>query len=140
MAKFMGLPYPIKKHAQGFFHTQDGVNQIKSDLLVLLLTNPGERIFLPTYGTPLRRLVFEPNDAGLEFKARQMIINSIKQWEPRIAIKQIEVKSKVDDDSVDVNDDKSALEHILSIKIIFVDPENIQEVQELKLEMPLAGG
>lgn len=140
MGKFMGVPYPVKKHAQGFFHVQDGVDQIKSDLLILLLTNPGERIFLPTFGTPLRRLIFEPNDAGLEFKAKQMIANSIKQWEPRVAIQQIEVSNKIDLDSLDILDDKSEMEHILSIRILFVDPENIQEIQELKLEIPLSGG
>lgn len=43
MDKFKGCPYPIVKDAKGYFHTQKGIEQIKSDLLILLLTNPGER-------------------------------------------------------------------------------------------------
>lgn len=140
MARFMGVPYPIRKHPLGLLHIQSGVEQIKSDMLVLLQTNPGERVFLPDYGTPLRRLIFEPNDRSLRQRAKQMIINSIKRWEPRVAIQQIEVLNEVDKTQLDRNDDKTALDHILSIRIIFVDPQNIQEVQELKLEMPLAGG
>lgn len=139
MSKFLGIPYPVRKHAQGFFHTQEGINQIKSDLLVLLLTNPGERVFLPAFGTPLRQLVFEPNDTGLESKARQMIVNSIQQWEPRVAVQQIEVTNLIDETSLNSSDDFTEIYNVLSIRIIFVDPENIREIQELKLEIPLAG-
>ena len=80
-----GFAYPIIKGPKGFFGIQSGINQIKSDLLILLLTSPGERVMLPTFGTPLKDLIFEPGDASLVSRARQMIINSITQWEPRIA-------------------------------------------------------
>lgn len=140
MKKFMGVPYPITKNALGFLHSQDGVNQIKSDLLVLLLTNPGERVYLPTFGTPLRKLIFEPNDPGLAMKARQMIINSIKLWEPRIAVQQIQVSNSLDRREANPLDDRTELDAVLMIRIIFVDPENITEVQQLSLEVPLAGG
>lgn len=139
MAKFLGIPYPVRKHAQGFFRIQSGIEQIKSDLLVLLMTNPGERIFLPAYGTPLRELVFEPNDPALEAKARQMIVNAIRQWEPRVVIEKIEVSNKREDISLDPQDDLTETESILGIRIIFLDPQNVQEIQELKLELPLSG-
>lgn len=139
MKTFLGVPYPVVKNARGFFYSQDGIDQIKSDMLVLLLTNPGERVMNPNFGTPLRKLIFEPNDSALRLQAKNMIINSIKNWEPRIAIKNIEVSSKVDNESLDKADDKQELEHILFIRIIFVDPENIKEVQELLLEVPLGG-
>ena len=138
--KFLGVPYPITKNALGFLHSQDGVNQIKSDMLVLLLTNPGERVYLPTFGTPLRKLIFEPNDPGLAMKARQMIIASLKAWEPRIAVQQIQVTNSLDRRLADPMDDRTELDAVLVIRIIFVDPENITEVQQLSLEVPLAGG
>jgi phage baseplate assembly protein W len=139
MRRFLGVPYPIQKNARGFLYSQDGIDQIKSDMLVLLLTNPGERVMNPTFGTPLRKLLFEPNDAALRLQAKNMIINSIKKWEPRIAVRNIEVSSKVDNDSLNKADNKQELEHILFIRIIFVDPQNIKEVQELLLEVPLGG-
>jgi phage baseplate assembly protein W len=109
-------------------------------MLVLLLTNPGERVMLPEYGTPLRKLFFEPNDASLAEQARQVVINSIKLWEPRIAVTNIEVYTgaNIDDESLNSNDDLSQKEHVLFIRINFVDPENIKEVQELSLQVPLA--
>jgi phage baseplate assembly protein W len=63
--KFLGLQYPLAKSSRGILAQKVGVDQIKADLLQLLLTNPGERVMLPTYGTPLRKLIFEPNDNNL---------------------------------------------------------------------------
>lgn len=139
MARFLGFPYPISKNPKGYFYSQSDINQIKSDMLILLLTNPGERIMNPRYGTPLKKLIFEPNDPRLIGEAKNMIINSIKRWEPRVALQNVEVTSKIDENSLDVLDDRSELAHILFIKIIFVDPMNIQSVQELTLEVPLSG-
>lgn len=129
----------MRKNSQGFFYTESGVNQIKSDLLILLLTNPGERVMLPQFGTPLRSLAFEPNDAMLRQKAKNMIVSSIKKFEPRVVIQHIEVTSKLDELSMNAQDDRSEAESVLMIKIIFFDPQNIKEVQELKLEVPLSG-
>lgn len=138
MRIFMGVPYPVVKTPKGYFYSQDGTNQIKSDLLILLLTNPGERVMLPAFGTPLRTLVFEPNDKTLQLRAKNMIINSIKKWEPRIAVQAITVDSKLSINDADASDDQSEFESVLLIKIIFVDPQNIKEVQELSLEVPLS--
>ncbi len=139
MADFMGCPYPVRTNPRGLFHTQSGINQIKADLLILLMTNPGERVMLPEFGTPLKRLVFEPNDETLADQARQMIINSIKTWEPRITVENIEVYNSFDQD-LSPEDNLVEVDHILGIRIRFFDPQNIKDVQELKLELPLAGG
>ena len=138
MANFLGLPYPVTKGPLGFFRTQSGTSQIKSDLLSLLLTNPGERVFLPEFGTPLKRLLFEQNDTTLEVQAKNMIIDSITKWEPRIVVNQITVSSVVSKGDLNTNDPGQDIDSILSIKIIFVDPEKITDVQELKLEIPLS--
>lgn len=137
MAKFLGLPYPITKNPLGFFKTQSGISQIKSDLLSLLLTNPGERVFLPEFGTPLKRLIFEQNDATLEIVAKNMIADSISKWEPRVAIDQISVSSSISQNDLHPQDPGQDIDNILNIKILFIDPEQISEVQELKLQIPL---
>ena len=137
--KFLGAPYPIVSTARGLLATQRGVDQIKADLLQLLLTNPGERVMLPGFGTPLREIIFEPNDATSSEQVRDMIINSIRTWEPRITIEQIDVSTQADQESLHEDDSLEDIGHIMIIRILFFDPENISEVQELKLEVPLAG-
>lgn len=135
MNKFIGFPYPIIDNPRGYFFKQHDLEQIKADMLILLLTYPGSRIMLPDFGTPLDDLIFDPNDATLASKARAMIINSIKLWEPRVAIDQIEVTTTADD--LNAQDDLSEAGAILMIKIAFIDPQDIQNVQELRLEVPL---
>lgn len=138
---FLGAPYPIIRHPLGFLRTQSGVNQVKSDLLVLLLTEPGERVMLPEFGTPLKQFFFEPNDSSLVDKVRQTISNSISMWEPRIAVSDILVTNNVASmkDSLNAFDDGQETDHILLIRILFTDYDDIQKVEELKLEIPLGG-
>jgi phage baseplate assembly protein W len=140
MTRFLGYPYPITKTPKGYFYSQDGINTIKSDLLQLILTNPGERIMNPEFGTPLKRLLFEPNDFSARLQARNIIIDSINKWEPRIVIDKIEVSSQIDKTSLNKFDDNSEIENILFIRILFRDPEDLANVQELVLEVPLNGG
>jgi phage baseplate assembly protein W len=136
---FIGAPYPIRLNPKGFLYAQKGVNLVKSDLLQLLLTNPGERVMLPQYGTPLRDLVFDPNDAILAEKAQEMIANSINLWEPRITVQDIEVYNNFNQD-LNPKDTGQEIPHILGIRITFFDPENIASIQQLQLEIPLANG
>lgn len=138
---FSGAPYPIKKHPLGFLRSQEGVNQIKSDLLVLLLTEPGERVMLPSFGTPLKQFFFDPNDSVIVDKVKNAIANSIKTWEPRIAVTAIDViNSKSDiESSLSPMDSRESMDHVLMVRIKFTDFQNIRSVQELTLEIPLGG-
>jgi phage baseplate assembly protein W len=66
-----------------------------------------------------------------------MIIDSVTRWEPRIAVDAIEVTSKVDSNFLSNDDNKDEQEKILGIRIIFRDPQTINKVDELVLEVPL---
>lgn len=137
---FLGAPYPIVKNSRGLLRTQSGINQIKSDLLVLLLTEPGERVMLPEFGTPLKEFLFEQNDNILLDQIKERISLSISTWEPRIAVQNIEVLNGNDVvNSLDSQDDQQNLEHIILIKILFTNFEDIQKVEELVLQLPTGG-
>ena len=93
---FLGAPYPIIKHPRGFFHTQSGLNQIKSDLLVLLLTNPGERVMLPEFGTPLRKLLFEPMTPITSSALSKEVEYVIKNFDKRVTLQSVDVAALYD--------------------------------------------
>lgn len=120
---------------------QTGVNQVKSDLLVLLLTEPGERVMLPEFGTPLKQFFFDQNDSVIVGRIREVIANSIKTWEPRIAVTAIDVTNSQDsmEPSLSPLESGEDTDHILMIRIKFTDFDDIQSVQELKLNIPLGG-
>ncbi len=135
--RFLGTQYPLIRTNRGFLAQKTGVDQIKADLLQLLLTNPGERVMIPNYGTPLRKLLFEPNDPALEIQARQIISNAILTWEPRIIVTNIQVTSNFNRDDLNPSDNGEDKDSILGIKISFVDPQNINEIEDLVLQLPI---
>jgi tRNA-splicing ligase RtcB len=92
---------------------------------------------LPGFGTALRDLVYEPNDMILEERAREMIIGSIVRWEPRVAVDAIEITSNVDGDILASDDGLTERDKVLGIRIVFKDPQNLNTIQELVLEVPL---
>lgn len=140
MSIFKGSPYPIEEHARGYFHTQSGIDQIKSDMLALILTNQGERVMLPQFGLDLRRFLFEPADSVVVGQVKALLIEQLNLWEPRVVIDDIEITVNPDESELDSQDDLTEKDAILLIRINFFDPENIREVQQLKLEVPLPGG
>lgn len=142
MSKFVGMRFPLVKDPRGYMSAQDGVNQIKSDLISLLLTDNYERIMLTDFGASLNELLFEPNTDSIIEAARTRIANAINSFEPRITVESIIITTDVGGPGqgvLDDNDDGAQEGQILYINIRFFDPENITDVQELRLELPLGG-
>jgi phage baseplate assembly protein W len=86
--------------------------------------------------------MFEPNDSVVNEKVREAIANSISQWEPRIAIQDIEVVNEATSDisgSLNELDTGQNIPHILLIKIRFSNFDSIDVVEELELRLPAGG-
>ena len=75
--------------------------QVKSNLINLLLTQPGERIFLPKYGVGLKYLLFEQqiNLEVLEEKIRTQVTRYI----PQIEITELSTGLSEDQHTVFIN-------------------------------------
>ena len=131
-----GSAYPLIKHPLGFLHTSTGLDVIKADLMMLILTNPGERIMLPTFGTALRSYFFEPNDTTVFAEIEKVISTAISTWEPRITVENITV-GLLDDVDANINDNQNSKEHILSINIAYYDPNHIAQIDNLVLNIPI---
>jgi phage baseplate assembly protein W len=144
--RFIGLQYPLMKTPRGLLAQKKGIDQIKADVIQLILTNPGERVMIPEYGTPLRQFIFEPNDEIVRAQVRQVIAQSLADFEPRVEIENVEITNVLAENgrdtvknSLNPDDPKEDIENILLIKIKIIDPEDIATVNELVLELPLAG-
>ena len=88
-----GFPYPVNRSdPRGFFYQATNYDVIKADLLQLLLTEPGERVMLPAFGTGLRRMIFEQKDSTSADQLRTLILDAIELWEPRIVVHEVNVK------------------------------------------------
>lgn len=131
-----GAPYPIVKTPQGLLAPVTGSDAIKADLLQLILTNPGERVMLPDFGTPLRALLFEQNTSALAETVRQTLIAAISEWEPRVVVTNITVQNEgtYADEGSSPQDNTN---NNLYISIEFATPDKIQAIEQLTLSLPL---
>lgn len=89
--KAVGLALPIGGANNGYFAVNYTTkNQIKSNLKNLILTEPGERIGNPTFGTPLRQFIFEPYEEGeFEMRIENVITKAISTYLPYVSIDSI---------------------------------------------------
>lgn len=87
----VGIALPLGSSNNGYFATNYTTkDQIKTNLRNLILTEPGERIGNPEFGTPLRRFIFEPYMEG-EFEAgiEDAITTSVNTYMPYLNIESI---------------------------------------------------
>jgi len=79
------------------------MNAIKNSLINLFNTIPGERLLLPDYGSDLRRYIFDPISDMQAVTIMREVYSSIKRWEPRITVTNIEVNGFKDTNDYDIN-------------------------------------
>ena len=66
---------------------------VRDELLQLLLTAPGERLFLPPFGAGVRRLVFEPASDVLRGVVKARITQALSRWlGHRLTVEMIDVR------------------------------------------------
>ena len=75
---------------------------IKQAIGNLLLTNRGERMFKPDYGSDLRRFLFEPMSAITAGQITQSVRYTISTFEPRVQLLTTETNPNYDDNGFDV--------------------------------------
>ncbi len=89
--KSVGVSLPIGGGNNGYFAVNYTTkNQIKSNLKNLILTEPGERLSNPKFGTPLRQFIFEPYEEGdFEMRIENVITDAISTYLPYVTIESI---------------------------------------------------
>lgn len=87
----VGISLPLGSSNNGYFAVNYTTkDQVKTNLRNLILTEPGERIGNPLFGTPLRRFIFEPYMEGeFEEGIENAITTAINTYMPFITIDSI---------------------------------------------------
>ena len=94
-SRAVGFGFPLDGDAV-FIPTFTTREQTKGHLLNYLLTNRGERVFRPNFGSNLRSLLFE-NIIDAELEDLQNIIQEdIRRFFPNVTVKQIEFNNQPD--------------------------------------------
>lgn len=70
----------------------DITDHVRGEVIQLLLTAPGERPFLPSFGAGLKRLVFERNDPVAAGLAKATVSRNLSRWlGHRVTVEVLEV-------------------------------------------------
>jgi uncharacterized protein len=98
------LKFPFFIGADGRGATPSSLDDhIRGEIMQLLLTNPGERPFLPTFGGGLRRLVFERNDEVTAGMSKALVSQALTNWlGTRVKVEMLDVSAEASTLTVDL--------------------------------------
>jgi phage baseplate assembly protein W len=86
-----GLAFPPRVGADGRLAWSEGEPNVREAIRIVLLTAEGERLRRPRFGGSLAAFLFEPNNAATHQALAQRIARALAEWEPRIAVEQVQV-------------------------------------------------
>lgn len=93
--RFINIDFPFKDSSNGYYFklNNNDKDAIRADLLHLLLTNKGERLYLPDFGSDLRKYIFEPNDNITHEDIRNNLNETIKRYIPNLVVNEISFRN-----------------------------------------------
>lgn len=90
--RHLAFPFRIGSDGRTAAPASDA-EHVRDELLQLLLTSPGERLFLPEFGGGVRRLVFEPASDVLRGVVKARITQALSRWlGHRLTVELIDVR------------------------------------------------
>jgi phage baseplate assembly protein W len=90
---------------------------IRQNFKMLLLTIPGERVMIPSYGVGLATYLFEPNIDSTYNEIERKIVQQVQKWMPFIEFESIVFDSTVKDQGIVYTDS-----NFVSIEIKYFVP------------------
>jgi len=127
MSDWYGINYPFSGGIQNVFSRQIGTRIVKNDLLQLIFTNPGERVYRSDYGVGIRRYLFEQLDFNSINELEDRIRNQVSRYEPRVSIDQLTITPNTAQNRLDV----------LAVFSLIQSPD---EVFDINLNLPIFEG
>lgn len=97
----VGLQIPIRITNTAFAQNFTQLDQLKSNIINLLLTKRGERLMNPDFGAGIETVLFEQIGDDFEEKVQEIINESVEKYLPNVTIDEINV------DMSDTNRDKN---------------------------------
>lgn len=86
----IGWNFPVAS-AAGHTEMAQYEEDVRQAVLIVLLTNPGERVMRPTFGAGLNDFLFEPINSTTTSELAQRVEDSLIDWEPRIDVISVTV-------------------------------------------------
>lgn len=86
-----GWAFPLEADRDGSALMVDEAENVRQAVLLIMRTEPGERVMRPDFGCGLRRFVFEPVTDSTLALIRLAVQTGLTTWEPRITVDAVTV-------------------------------------------------
>lgn len=95
---YINIRFPFQDSSKGFFLALNNIDAdaIKSDLMHLILTRKGQRLYNPDFGTDLLRYIFQPEDGLTLGQIQEEITTVVRKYLPKLQINNISVTQSED--------------------------------------------
>lgn len=90
------FPFGISRE-HGRVETSGDSENIRQSVKIILLTEPGERMLHPSFGTKLHQFLFESMDSQTREMICREVRNSLQTWEKRIRDIRVEAQLAPED-------------------------------------------
>jgi phage baseplate assembly protein W len=117
--QWFGYNPPFFGGQQGVLSRQSGLRLIKNDLQQLIMTLPGERVMRPTFGTPLRGILFDSVSQEQLILVADAILEAINKIDTRVNAR---VSFEVDEDA-----------HVVRYKVVAQVKDGETDIEEFIL-------
>lgn len=95
-----GWSFPVRVEADGAPAMVGHEEDIRQAILIILGTNPGERVMRPEFGAGLDSFVFESVSATTMTRIGNRVRESLVDWEARIEVLDVRVRTDPDSSNV----------------------------------------
>jgi phage baseplate assembly protein W len=104
--KTYGVKFPFTESVNGNYLTltKSAEQEIRTDLLHLILTRKGSRYYLPDFGTRIYEFIFEPMDGPTFDAIKADIQTSVDKYIPNLQINNVSITPYTDEDKVSVEE------------------------------------
>lgn len=83
----------LQTNLKGNIKLCNEIETINQSILMILGTEPGERVMKPDFGCEINKILFAPNDDTTAGLAKYYIEKALKKWEKRIEIMDINISN-----------------------------------------------
>jgi phage baseplate assembly protein W len=104
--KTYGINFPFKESIEGKYLslTKDVGEEVRADLLHLILTRKGSRYYLPDFGTRIYEFIFEPMDGPTFDAIKSDIKTAVEKYIPNLLLNEISITPYTEDDRSPIGD------------------------------------
>lgn len=93
MTQYINIAFPFKDSNNGFYVdlTKTTIDAVKSNLMHIFLTERGERMYMPRFGTNLKKYIFEQLDTVTSDKIKQDLSDTLSEYMPNLVIDRLNI-------------------------------------------------